>query len=71
MPVGVEAVQQPLGAYGLRLAGLDGAAYLLAPAEESWPRLTIEARLGPIDEGPEEVGDNQASIRLRTGDESR
>ena len=67
MPVGVEAVQQPLGAYGLRLEGLDGAAHLLADAEPTWPRLRIEARLGPIEEGPEEVGDNHASFRLRTG----
>lgn len=67
MPVGVEAVQQPLGAYGLRLEGLDGAAHLLAHAEPSWPRLRVEARLGPIDEGPEEVEDNHASLRLRNG----
>jgi hypothetical protein len=59
--------ERRLGAYGLWLEGLDGAASLLSEADPSWPRLLVETRLGPIDDDPDEVGPNHASLRLRTG----
>jgi hypothetical protein len=59
--------QRPLGAYGLRLEGLDAAARLLSGAEPSWPRLLVEARAEPMTEGPDELTPDHASFRLRTG----
>lgn len=56
-----------LGAYGLRLYGLEEAAELLAPADPGWPALNVETRRGAVDAGHDLVGPDHASLRLRTG----
>lgn len=58
---------RPLGAYGLRLEGVDGAEELLCQADPAWPRLLIETHRGGSDDDPDEVGPDHASLRLRTG----
>src|SRR4051794_16117268 len=63
----VDRISPPLGAYGLRLEGLDEAAALLLEADPGWPSLLVETRQGQIDDAPDEVGPDHASLRLRTG----
>ena len=59
--------RDPLGAYGLRLEGLDGAAELLSRADPSWPTVTVESRIGPVDDAADMLSERSASLRLRTG----
>jgi hypothetical protein len=61
-----EPEQRPLGAYGLRLAGVF-ASHLLVPADPRWPSLQLSAETGPQDNAAEEVGEAHATLRLRTG----
>jgi hypothetical protein len=59
-----------LGAYGIRLDGLDAAANLLVPVGGGAPRLRIDTEIGRAPAGAvESVGDDAARIRLRSGGE--
>lgn len=62
-----KAAENAVGAYGLRLAGLDRARRLLIPAEPSWPRLEVVRRLGRPQLSHERVGADLAELRLQTG----
>ena len=57
-----------LGAYGIRLSGLDSARALLVPASPEWPSFELLNRVEP---GPfselESAGVERAELRLRTG----
>ena len=57
-----------VGAYGIRLSGLEAARDLLVPAAAAWPCLGLVNRVEP---GPyselEHVGDRRAELRLKTG----
>jgi len=56
-----------LGAYGLRLAGVEGADELLVPAEPTWPELRIRTRIGRPTIEAEHVDADEARINLRNG----
>lgn len=59
-----------LGAYGLRLTGDDlaDAEQLLAPAEPSWPELTLDrATGGPFARDLDRVGPEEAKFHLENG----
>ena len=57
-----------VGAYGIRLSGLDAARSLLVPAAPDWPSFELLNRVEP---GPfselEHAGEQRAELRLRTG----
>jgi hypothetical protein len=57
-----------VGAYGIRLSGLDSARALLVPATPDWPSFELRNRVEP---GPyselEHVSEAGAELRLRTG----
>jgi hypothetical protein len=62
--------EQRLGAYGIRLHGLDEAAELLLPVDATAPELRIETEIGrAADDAVESVEDDTARIRLRSGGE--
>jgi hypothetical protein len=62
--------EQELGAYGIRLDGLDEAAHLLVPVDGAAPRLRIETEIGRApDDAAESVEEARARIRLRNGGE--
>jgi hypothetical protein len=58
----------PVGAYGIRLTGLEAARSLLMPTAAGWPAFELVNRVQP---GPysevERVGEQRAELRLRTG----
>jgi hypothetical protein len=54
-----------LGAYGLRLEGLEDARDLLVPALPGWPRIVIDRRRGPGESAAEHVSETDAVVRLR------
>jgi hypothetical protein len=56
-----------LGAYGLRIVGLDGADSVLVSAAASWPLVEIAIGIGRLDADEEFVHDHHSRIRLRTG----
>ena len=57
-----------LGAYGIRLCGLDDtAAELLVPVAPDAPEYVVESALGRAEPGPEHVDDDRAVLRLRSG----
>jgi hypothetical protein len=58
---------QPLGAYGIRLRGLEAAAELLVPVGGSAPAYLVESAVRPPQPGPEHVDDDRADLRLRSG----
>jgi hypothetical protein len=61
---------QHIGAYGLRLLGLDGAREMLVPARESWPELAVERRVGgPFNHGVDAVSATKARLQLVNGGE--
>jgi len=62
-----KAENSPLGAYGLRIAGIPGAASLLAAAEPGWPAVEIAVSVGDLDAEAEYLNESQARLRLRTG----
>src|SRR5690349_13112996 len=57
-----------LGAYGLRIRGLEQARSLLVPAADDWPAFELVNR---VESGPypeiERVSSTRASLRLQTG----
>lgn len=60
-------VEGALGAYGLKLTGVEAARSLLGPAEAGWPALELLARVGPVSAEPESVGGERANLRTRSG----
>lgn len=58
-----------LGAYGLRLKGVDAAAALLVRADRDWPTFELDARLGSAAGRRETVTESRAELRLRNGGE--
>jgi len=61
--------RRPLGAYGLRLEGVEAAASLFVTAPASWPAFTLRSRIGAAGPGGEHVTDDHARLLLRTGGE--
>ncbi len=57
----------PLGAYGLRIAGIPDGASLLAAAEPGWPAVEIAVEVGELDAEAEYLDEGRALLRLRTG----
>ena len=57
----------PLGAYGLRIAGIPDGASLLAAAEPGWPAVEIAVEVGDLDAEAEYLDEGRALLRLRTG----
>ena len=57
----------PLGAYGLRVAGLRDAGSLLAPASPGWPLVEIVVDVGDLEADGEHLDDQCARLRLKTG----
>ena len=56
-----------LGAYGLRLSGLEAASELLVPVTEKAPAYAIEAKVGRPAPDPEFVDDDRGELLLRSG----
>jgi hypothetical protein len=62
--------KRTLGAYGLRLVGVDQARRLLVPANPEWPLLRLRRRKGlPSRRSHDVVTETRAEFRLRTGGE--
>lgn len=62
--------QRPrLGAYGLALGGVDGAAPFLVEARADWPRFELVNRVGRADGAGDRLGERRAQLRLRSGGE--
>lgn len=61
--------RRPLGAYGLRLEGVEAAASLFVTAPASWPRFRVSAAVGEAGAGSEHATDDHARLVLRTGGE--
>jgi hypothetical protein len=59
----------PLGAYGIRLRGLDGAAELLVDVGPDAPVYAVAAEVGRGTAPDEHVDDEGARLRLRSGGE--
>ncbi len=55
------------GAYGLRLAGVDGARDLLVPADAGWPEFRVGTRVEEPSDLPGRIDGERAEVRLRTG----
>jgi hypothetical protein len=58
-----------LGAYGIRLRGLEEAADLLVEVGPDAPEYAVSAALGEAEAPGEEVGEQHARLRLRSGGE--
>lgn len=56
-----------LGAYGIRLRGLEAAAELLVRVHGQAPAYLVESEVGTPPPGPEHVDDEGALLRLRSG----
>jgi hypothetical protein len=62
--------QHRLGAYGIRITGLEEAAELLVEVDEGAPAYAIRAEIGSADGAPvERVDDDGARLRLQSGGE--
>jgi len=61
----------PLGAYGIRLSGLDGAAELLVEVEPEAPAYEVTSEVGRTEAEAEHVDDGAALLRLRSGGDIR
>jgi hypothetical protein len=60
------ATGEPVGAYGLRLRGVDSARALLVPAKRSWPSVELVSRIGETSADPyDRVSERRAELRLR------
>ena len=62
-----DAAKSGLGAYGLRLHGVEGAERLLVSAEASWPVLDIRLEVGDATVARDRFDSESAQVRLRTG----
>jgi hypothetical protein len=58
-----------LGAYGIRLSGLDGASDLLVEVGPDAPAYAVAAEVAGAAEPDEHVGEEHARLRLRSGGE--
>jgi hypothetical protein len=58
---------QSLGAYGIRLRGLEAAAELLVPVDGRAPAYLVESKVRRSQPRPEHVDDDRAELRLRSG----
>jgi hypothetical protein len=59
---------EPVGAYGLRLRGVDSVRELLVPAERAWPSVELISRIGRSSPDPyDRVSEQAAELKLRTG----
>jgi hypothetical protein len=56
-----------IGAYGIRLQGLEQAAELLVPVDGRAPTYLVESVVRSPSPGPEHVDDDHAELRLRSG----
>jgi hypothetical protein len=56
-----------VGAYGLRLHGVDAAGPLLVDADASWPLVEIGVEVGIGERGGEFVAEDEALVHLRDG----
>jgi hypothetical protein len=63
------AAGPPVGAYGLRLEGVDDARPLLVGAETSWPHLAIRRELGRAESKVEWMNDRAAALLLQNAGE--
>ena len=62
----------PVGAYGLRLEGVEAGRPLLVPADPHWPTFQIRSEVGePPWRQSDVVTDSEAELRLQTGGEVR
>jgi hypothetical protein len=62
------ATGEPVGAYGLRLRGVDSVRALLVPAEASWPSVELVSRIGENSPDPYDcVSERRAALKLREG----
>jgi hypothetical protein len=59
----------PLGAYGLRLTGVDSAADLLVPVDPVLPAFELASEVAPAAVAPEFVSEAKARLQLRSGGE--
>lgn len=61
------ASEDHLGAYGLRIEGIDGVARLLVHADPTWPRLEITVERGRAIVPGDEVDDDRGVVRFQNG----
>lgn len=62
----------PVGAYGLRLEGVEAGRRLLVPADPDWPTFRIRSQVGkPPWRESDVVTNSKAELRLQTGGEIR
>jgi hypothetical protein len=61
------AHEHRLGAYGIRITGLEQAKQLLVEVDEGAPAYAIRAEIGQADAPAEHVDDQSARLRLRSG----
>jgi hypothetical protein len=61
----------PIGAYGLRLEGVEDARPLLVSAEPDWPAFELVQQDGAIEGGLDRVSESRAELQLRTGGQIR
>jgi hypothetical protein len=59
--------EMALGAYGLRLVGINEAAALLARAAADWPTVEVFLEVRELDAHGEHLDEDRARLRLRTG----
>lgn len=59
----------PLGAYGVRLTGLEAAAELLVEVGRDAPQYAVTAEIGHAQQPGEFVEEERAAVRLRSGGE--
>jgi hypothetical protein len=64
---GQRSSSRSLGAYGIRLRGLEAAAELLVPVDSRAPAYLVESAVRRPQPGPEHVDDDGAELRLRSG----
>jgi hypothetical protein len=63
----VTSSDDPSGAYGFRLLGLDGARSLLVPAPAAWPLLEVAVAADAPGPPSDRVGPDRAELKLLTG----
>jgi hypothetical protein len=62
-------IHSGVGAYGLRLTGIEGVESLLVPARPDWPALELARRVGRANARYETLGSDRASVLLAGGGE--
>jgi hypothetical protein len=64
-------IETPMGAYGLRLSGLENSAHLLIPAHSDWPDLALDSKVGEGVLTEDRVTEDAADLVLLTGGDVR